>query len=229
MSATADGSTGPAEALARDLTAIGVAAEPAFVERALAFARLLEKWNAKIRLVGPSALDVIVREQIVDACGFVHALAALPEASAWWDVGAGGGLPGILLALRFPERRVVMVEPIHKKTSFLQHAAQVLGLANAIVHTGRVETDGRVVPAIEPRALRGGVPTAALSRATLAPEAWLGTARRLVGAGGVVVIAAADALPAAVTDDPASSALGTWRWTVPATGAPRILHARRMA
>ena len=108
------------DAFERDLAAIGVAPEPRFVERALAFARLLEKWNAKIRLVGPAALTAIVREQIVDACGFVRMLEALPESDAWWDVGAGGGLPGILLALRFPERRVVMVEPIHKKTSFLQ-------------------------------------------------------------------------------------------------------------
>lgn len=215
-----------AAALEADLAAIGLGAgEGDFAPRALAFAALLAKWNARIRLVGPSDPMTIVREQVVDALGFALALRDLPEEPAFWDVGAGGGLPGLLLAMRFPERRFVLVEPIHKKTAFLSHAAHALGLKNVTVHTGRVEPDGVVTPAL---GLPFEVPRAALSRATLAPEPWLATASRLVGPGGLVLIAVADALPPSVADDPGSTPAGRWSWVVPATGAPRTIVARRV-
>jgi 16S rRNA (guanine(527)-N(7))-methyltransferase RsmG len=212
--------------LADDLAAIGVGAgEGAFVGRALAFARLLAAWNARIRLVGPTELASIVREQVVDAMGFALALRDLAEDS-FWDVGAGGGLPGLLLALYFPERRFVLVEPIHKKSAFLKHAAHALGLDNASVHTGRVEPDGSLHP---PLRLPGPPPRAALSRATLAPEVWLATARHLVGPGGLALIALADQVPDAIARDTSSVEVGRWTWRVPATGAPRILLARRFS
>lgn len=209
-----------------DLEAIGLGAgQGGFVSAALTYAALLAKWNARIRLVGPSDPTTLVREQIVDALGFALAVRDLPDEAGFWDVGAGGGLPGILLGLRFPERRFVLVEPIHKKTAFLSHAAHALGLKNVVVHTGRVEPDGAVVPAL---ALPFERPRVALSRATLAPEPWLATASRLVGPGGLVLIAVADALPEAVTADPHSAPAGRWRWVVPATRAPRLIVARRV-
>lgn len=214
-----------AAALEADLAAIGLGAgQGDFLPRALAFAALLTKWNARIRLVGPSDLTTIVREQVVDALGFALALRDLPEEQAFWDVGAGGGLPGLLLAMRFPERRFVLVEPIHKKTAFLSHAAHALDLKNVVVHTGRVEPIGVVVPALAPPF---EAPRAAFSRATLGPEPWLATASRLVGPGGLVLIAVAEALPPAVAEDPGSTSVGHWSWVVPVTGAPRHLFARR--
>jgi len=201
----------------------GVAAS-AFIDRSLAYAALLARWNAKIRLVGPTDLTTIVREQLVDALGFVLALDAL-DVDAFWDIGAGGGLPGLVLALRFPARTFVMVEPIGKKTAFLQHAAHELGLANVHVHQGRLGSDGVLVPALA----IASRPRAAFSRATLAPEPWLASARQLVGPGGLVLIAVTEALPEAVAADTGSTPAGLWTWTVPATGAPRALFARRIA
>jgi len=224
--ATSTSKAGLRNLFAADLDAIGVGqGDSTFIDRALAFAELLTKWNAKIRLVGPSDLTTIVREQLVDAMGFALAVAALDE-EAFWDIGAGGGLPGLALAIRFPERRFFMVEPIHKKTAFLQHAAQSLGLANAFTHTGRVAPDGSLEPAYNKAPSQ--LPRAAFSRATLAPDPWLATARNLVGVGGLVLIAVAETLPPSVANDPTSSAAGTWRWTVPASSAPRALYARRI-
>ena len=209
-----------------DLEAIGFGAgQGAFTSAALTYAALLAKWNARIRLVGPSDLATIVREQVVDALGFALAVHALDDEEGFWDVGAGGGLPGILLALRFPERHFALVEPIHKKTAFLSHAAHELGLENVVVHTGRVEADGAVVPALT---LPFERPRAALSRATLAPGPWLATARQLVAPGGLVLRAVADAVPEAVMADPHSAPAGRWSWVVPATGAPRSILARRV-
>ena len=46
--------------------------------------------------------------------------------------------------------------------------------------------------------------------------------------GGIVLIAVADHLPPAVTDDPDTIEIGRWQWTVPATAAPRLLVARKV-
>jgi 16S rRNA (guanine(527)-N(7))-methyltransferase RsmG len=213
-------------ALSADLGAIGVAAGQGHeIDRLLAYARLLTRWNARIRLVGPSDLMTLVRQQLVDALGFSLALDAL-DAPAIWDIGAGGGLPGIPLALRYPERHFVLVEPIHKKSAFLNHAAHELGLANVVVHTGRLEPDGRLSPPL-PRPLPL-VPTAALSRATLAPKPWLASASQLLGPGGLVLLASAGPLPPLVNRDSASVEVGAWRYALPATGAPRLIVARRI-
>lgn len=229
-----DGSVGAGEGARGTL---GTRPAVDLIPRLMDFAELLAKWNARVRLVGPGRLDVLVREQLVDALGFVPVLSDLPDQD-FYDIGAGGGLPGLVLALAFPDRRFTLVEPIHKKTAFLSHAAAHLGLANVRVHTGRVEPDGRLSPPLRPAASARAAgaaaaswptPTATFSRATLAPAPWLATARALLGPGGCVLIAVAsdEALPAEVRDDPRSTALGRWAWTVPATAAPRLVVARR--
>lgn len=219
-----------AHTLAADLAAIGVdpgdrAGQGGTLDRLLAYARLLAHWNTRIRLTGPSDLLTLVREQLVDALGFALALDAL-DAPAFWDVGAGGGLPGIALAIRDPSRRFVLIEPIHKKTAFLRHAVHALDLSNVLVHTGRVEPDGALAPALAHPP--SPAPTAALSRATLSPEAWLATARHLVGPGGIVLIATSGELSPEVNGDSSSVEIGAWRYLVPATGAPRLIVARRI-
>jgi 16S rRNA (guanine527-N7)-methyltransferase len=55
------------------------------------------------------------------------------------DVGAGGGLPGMVLAIARPEMQVAMIDTVHKKTAFLTQVKTELGLDNVRVHTGRVE------------------------------------------------------------------------------------------
>ena len=68
---------------------------------------------------------------------------AFADAENVLDVGAGGGLPGIVLAIcgatRSPPVRVAMVDTVHKKTAFLMQVKVELGLQNATVYTSRVE------------------------------------------------------------------------------------------
>lgn len=208
--------------LEADAAAVGVTLAPAEVDAIVAYGELLARWNRSIRLVGPDDVATILREQIVDALGFVPAVRALGEAS-WWDIGAGGGLPGLVLARLVPETRLVMVEPTGKKTAFLSTAAAALGLANVVVHQGRVEPRGLIRPPLPPSVVR---PRAALSRATFAPKGWLALAAPLVGEGGGVLIATAtpDEVPEAVLADPATA---RWTYRVPATGAPRALFFTR--
>lgn len=67
---------------------------------------------------------------------------AVPElrsARAIADLGAGGGFPGLVLAVALPDAQVTLVESVGKKTDFLRRTADAVGLANVHVVTGRAE------------------------------------------------------------------------------------------
>jgi 16S rRNA (guanine527-N7)-methyltransferase len=71
----------------------------------------------------------------------LDSLAAVPyfQGAAVLDVGSGGGLPGIPLAIARPDMQVTLIDSIAKKTAFLLQVKAELGLANLNVVTRRVE------------------------------------------------------------------------------------------
>jgi 16S rRNA (guanine527-N7)-methyltransferase len=143
----------------------------------LAFGELLLRWNARINLTGARSLETLVESHYVDA----FALAAwLPEPLRLIDVGSGGGLPALPLALLRPQLHVQLCEPIAKKGAFLRTAIRELGLA------GRVGLDTRRGEEIAEAG--GGNFDAAVSRATLEPQAWLELGRRLTREAGRVFV-----------------------------------------
>jgi 16S rRNA (guanine527-N7)-methyltransferase len=101
----------------------------------LDYAALLEKWNRTYRLTAVHDRALAVSHHLLDS------LAVLPfvRGDSLLDVGSGGGMPGIPLAIARPELRVVLVDSNSKKTAFLQQVAIELELANIAVHCGRVE------------------------------------------------------------------------------------------
>ena len=74
-------------------------------------------------------------------------LTALPflpkETHRLVDVGSGGGVPGLVLAIARPDAKVVLLEATKKKAAFLQEAVTALGLANVKVMAERAEAAGR--------------------------------------------------------------------------------------
>jgi 16S rRNA (guanine527-N7)-methyltransferase len=64
---------------------------------------------------------------------------AFTQAKNVLDVGSGGGLPGIILAIVFPSTSISMIDTVNKKTAFLTQVKAELKLKNVTVHTGRVE------------------------------------------------------------------------------------------
>lgn len=101
---------------------------------------LLVKWNAVYNLTAVREPAHMVTQHLLDT---LAAVPAFSGADNVLDVGAGGGLPGIVLAIcgafRSPPVRVAMVDTVHKKTAFLMQVKVELGLKNATVYTGRVE------------------------------------------------------------------------------------------
>ncbi|MCA9516050.1 MAG: class I SAM-dependent methyltransferase [Myxococcales bacterium] len=184
--------------------ALGVALAPDDAAWIARFGELVLHWNRRVRLVGPSDLATLARDHLVDALGFVRAIRAA-HAPAWWDVGAGAGLPGLVLARLLPEVRFDLVEPTGKKAAFITHAATTLGLTNARAHALR---DDQLPP--------GGA-RAALSRATFAPEVWAARGQALVGPAGVVLVA----LGAVAAPEVEARAAFVDRYTLPGSGAAR--------
>lgn len=100
------------------------------------YLNLLNKWNAVYNLTAVRNPAQMVTQHLLDSLAVVPAFAG---AANILDVGAGGGLPGMVLAIARPDMRVSMIDTVHKKTAFLTQAKAELGLSNVTVHTARVE------------------------------------------------------------------------------------------
>lgn len=122
--------------LERGLAALGIDLPAAARQRLLDYCALLKKWNRVYNLTALRDDEQMVSHHLLDS------LAVLPHVvgESLADVGSGGGLPGIPLAIASPERRVALIESSHKKASFLQQARIELTLDNVVVHNVRVES-----------------------------------------------------------------------------------------
>lgn len=97
---------------------------------------LLAKWNSVYNLTSLRDPMQMVTHHLLDSLAAVPAFAGAQNVL---DVGAGGGLPGIVLAIARPAMLVSLVDTVHKKTAFLTQVKAELGLANVTVYTARVE------------------------------------------------------------------------------------------
>lgn len=121
--------------LAAGLAELGLDLPADAQHKLLAFRDLLLKWNKTYNLTALRDPAQAVSHHLLDS------LAILPHVGdgPLLDVGAGGGLPGIPLAIARPQLSVSMVDTVQKKATFLQQAAIELGLKNVAVHHARVE------------------------------------------------------------------------------------------
>lgn len=110
------------------------------IERLIDYVLLLQKWNAVYNLTAIRDPQQMVTHHLLDC---LAAMPAFRGAQRVLDVGAGGGLPGIVLAIwaqqAQPDMQIAMIDTVHKKTAFLTQARAELGLHNVEVHTMRVE------------------------------------------------------------------------------------------
>jgi 16S rRNA (guanine527-N7)-methyltransferase len=119
-------------------------------ERLLAYIGLLEKWNQTYNLTAVREPTAMVTQHLLDS------LAILPHlpGGSLADIGSGGGIPGLPIAISQPERAITLVESNQKKAAFLRQAAMELALANVEVCEGRVESlAGRTFDVLISRAL----------------------------------------------------------------------------
>ncbi|MEM7470584.1 MAG: 16S rRNA (guanine(527)-N(7))-methyltransferase RsmG [Pseudomonadota bacterium] len=122
------------------------------LEKLEAFAELLVKWNQKINLVSPATIPDLWTRHILDSVQVLQLLP--PEMSSFCDIGSGGGLPGLVLAIvaseKYAEMNVTMIEADQRKCAFLRTVSGQLALG-VDVRAERIETavpsDAQVVSA----------------------------------------------------------------------------------
>jgi len=107
------------------------------IDKMIAYLLLLSKWNSVYNLTAIRDPKEMVKQHLLDS---LSAAPAFKDAKNVLDVGAGGGLPGMMLAIAYPDTRISMIDTVSKKTAFLTQAKTELGLSNVTVYTGRVES-----------------------------------------------------------------------------------------
>jgi 16S rRNA (guanine527-N7)-methyltransferase len=141
------------------------------------YAELLLEWNRSINLTGARTLEQ-VEALIEDAGAMVRA--PWTGITNVIDIGSGGGLPAIPLAVAMPRVQFTLLEANARKCAFLEHVAGTLGLTNVVVAMGRAEELGHR-PALREQFDR------AISRAAARPEVLLELALPFVRTGGDLV------------------------------------------
>jgi len=142
-SATVKAST--SERLTRALDLLRLTTQPAQQAALLEYLSQLLRWNKTYNLTAIRDPDQALVQHIFDSLSLVppmsRALALHPsEASSIVDVGSGGGLPGVILAIMLPHVKVTCVDAVEKKAMFVRQMAGVLALPNLSAQHARIET-----------------------------------------------------------------------------------------
>ncbi len=141
------------------------------------FGELLLAENARTNLTGARDMEALVSAHFLDS---LAPLAGMAVRGPVIDLGSGGGLPGIPVAVAWPRLRVVLVEPRAKRVAFLRAAVAALGLENV----GVVQSSARGERAVQ---LTGTAGTA-LMRAVADAARSLALGLPFVRPGGVLVL-----------------------------------------
>ena len=133
--------------LTQGAQALGVPLQPESLDQLLAYVQLMARWNKVYNLTAVRDAPSMVTQHLLDSLAVLPALqrwaagrastAALPPRLV--DVGSGGGLPGVVIAVLNPAWPVVCVDAVSKKASFIRQVAGELKANNLQPHHGRVE------------------------------------------------------------------------------------------
>ncbi len=177
----------------------------------------LDRWSARLNLTSIPREQRWVRN-VVEVEDLLHATAP-PVASRVVDIGSGGGVPGMVLAILRPDLSVTLLDSDQRKVGFLIHVAGLLGLSQVVVEALRAEDAGR----------REGMREAfdlATSRATAPPPVLCELALPMLRIGGSLCALVADARSAQVGCAEAAAACGGAPPEAPADG---VLRVRKVA
>lgn len=129
-----------------------VEAYPEAAENLTRFAAWLAGAGVERGFLGPREVDRIWDRHIAN-CAVVEEL--IPENSAVFDIGSGAGLPGIVLAIVRPDIQIGLIEPLMRRSQFLEEVITDLGITNRVkVMRGRAEElKGQSAPVVTARAV----------------------------------------------------------------------------
>ncbi|OEZ33427.1 ribosomal RNA small subunit methyltransferase G [Francisella endosymbiont of Amblyomma maculatum] len=101
----------------------------------LDYLKLLEKWNKVYNMTAIKNINDMLVKHLFDSL----VVAKYIKGNSTIDVGTGGGLPGVVLAILYPQHQFTLVDSVGKKIIFLKNVKKTLGLANIQPLNSRVE------------------------------------------------------------------------------------------
>ena len=155
---------------------LGLALDPAMLDRLLAYLALLQRWNATYNLTAVRDPGEMLTQHLADCLAVVGPLRRQLGAGTSrriLDVGSGGGLPGVVLAVLEPGWAVTCVDAVGKKAAFIRQVAVELRLRNLAAEHARVES------------LKAGGFDLITSRAFASLADFVSLTRKLLAADGV--------------------------------------------
>lgn len=202
------------EQLSAGVQQLGLNLPDACQEQLLDYLALLQKWNGVYNLTAVRDTQQMVTHHLFDCLAALHAFV---DAKRVLDVGSGGGLPGVIIAIwaawSAPEMRVELIDTVHKKTAFLTQAKAELQLTNLTVHTGRVE-----------QLMTEQLFDVVTSRAFAALSDFVNLSGHLLSAGGRMIAMKGPAFESELTTLPAAWRMeSTEKLIVPAMSGERYL------
>ncbi|MFN9991743.1 MAG: 16S rRNA (guanine(527)-N(7))-methyltransferase RsmG [Phycisphaerales bacterium] len=129
----------PPASFVGDCAAAGIEFAPGEVETLARYVGMFLGFNEITNLTSVTEPAEVWRRHIYDSLTLMPVVSELMEGSTVIDVGSGGGLPGLPLAIVSPHLRFTLLEATGKKASFLKEAVRILGLTNCEVLQERAE------------------------------------------------------------------------------------------
>lgn len=130
------------DAFRRQAERWGLELEEATLEGLVSYARLLAGYR-EANVIGTRDYDRVLLDHVLDSLS-CYLYRPLKDAAAVVDIGSGGGLPGIPIAIHRPDTRVTLIEATGKKARFLRQTVEALGLENVTTLDARAEEVGRM-------------------------------------------------------------------------------------
>lgn len=130
------------ERLTHGARQLGLALDPEQVWRFQLYYEELAEWNRRINLTAITSYEEVQTKHFLDSLTLMAALKDkvwTKENFSLLDVGTGAGVPGVPLKILLPGVRLVLLESVAKKTAFLKHLVDRLGLDYVNIITGRAE------------------------------------------------------------------------------------------
>ncbi len=128
------------EDVSRETPAAPASAQRVFAARldlAVRYFDLLATEGTVRGLIGPREVPRLWERHLLNCAALAE---LIPDGASVCDIGSGAGLPGIVLAIRRPDLQVTLVEPLLRRTTFLDEAVHQLGLGAVEVVRGRAES-----------------------------------------------------------------------------------------